>query len=194
MKRLMALMGALALVAFTITPVHAADVAVRAKPKQLFWEQYGPSTAGNGTKIDTVFFDGAVQTVDTTEAVNTADFAFALANQANGATASGLLRFGIWCSGNGISCDSVFVACDTGPTSNGPWMTGTFVGGVAGASDDDWLSIMLLTDTDDNSAASTASKLYLSPWVRFRVRVDGNTAAKMSGARALLMAPYWRTD
>jgi len=167
-------------------------VAEKFRHQQIFWEQYGPTAGtGNGTKVDTVFLDGAVQTVDTTEAVNTSEWGFWPRN-APVVAATAICRVGIWCSGDGISADSVFVAMDVGATKVGPWQTGgTFVGGVAATAGDDFLSIVLLEDVDDNSGVTTASKLFGQQWVRFRVRVDGNTAAKMSGARFLLSYPAW---
>lgn len=163
------------------------------RSKQLFWEQYGPTAGqGNGTKVDTVFFDGATQTVDTTEAVSTEDWAFTQHN-APVVAASGIARVNIVCSGDGIDADSLFVAIDVGGSKNGPWQTGgTFVGGVGGTAGNDILSMLLLGDIDDNSGVTTASKLIGQPWVRFRVRVDGNTAAKWSGARFIVSYPTWQ--
>jgi hypothetical protein len=199
MRRILALtlgvvVGVVLCAGFNQTDTASAQrgVAEKFRHKQIYWEQYGPTAGtGNGTKVDTVMFDGAVQTVDTTEAVNTSDWAFWGGN-APAVSTSGICRVGIWCSGDGIAADSVFTAIDVAPTAKGPWQTGgTFVGGVGATSGDDYLTMVLLQEVDLNDGVTTVAKLWGQQWIRFRIRVDGNTAAKMSGARFYLSYPVW---
>ena len=162
------------------------------RTKTLRWEMYGPGVAGSGTKTDTTFIDGSDTGIatyqDTTEAVNIGDMHFGWAGQ--GSTVTGCMKVSLE-SSNGISVDSIFVAVDIGASSNGPWVTGSYVGGVACASGDDYMSVFVLCD-DTNAAVTASDKLLGAQWIRLRVRADGNTAAKIPGAKPSIAYPVWQ--
>ena len=208
MKRLLA---AALLIACAVGLTSRADAGAPAVPKwqwkQLSWEQYGPSTAngscntcGIGTKTDTTFIGHVAQTtaiVDTTEAFSLANFAFNVPDGGNSATAHGAMRVYLYQTASTAlsqSFDSLYVALDTGLSTGGPWIPGSFVGGLAMTAGDPAGSIMLLVDSDDNSAVSTASKLYGAPAFRLRIRSDGNSAAIFGGAKVMIGYPTWQDD
>jgi hypothetical protein len=201
MKRLLAAALVLACAVGFISTASAEDRAIpKWKYRTLSWEGYGAvagngliGTCGIGTKRDTTFFDGLEtdSQIDTTEALSTQGFAFNAPLTPN--TASGFARLFVYQNPNisrwAVSVDSFFVAVDTAPTQCGPWISGTFVGGVATTTGEFAGSIMLLIDSDSNAGVATADKLLGAPWIRLRVRGDGNSAAKFPGARVMLGFP-----
>ena len=191
MKRLLVAL-ACAAVAYATTASAQGDWGSPWRTQSLRWEMYGPGVAGSGTKTDTTFIDGSDTGIatyqDTTEAVSLADMHYGWAGQAS--TVSGCLRVNLE-SSNGISVDSIFVAIDVGASKAGPWIIGSFVGGVACTSGDDFMSVMMLCD-DTNAAVTPSDKLLGAQWIRLRIRADGNTAAKIPGAKPSIAFPVWQ--
>jgi len=200
MKRLLAATLLIACAAGLSSIASAGEDRALAKwkYKTASWEPWGATagnglctTCGTGAKYDTTFFDGlgTTSTNDTTEAIPTNGWAWTAGVTPN--TASGYLRVFLYQNppGFAVSSDSLFVAVDTAPTAGGPWIAGTTVGGVGCTTGEVVQSIMLLIDSDSNAGVATADKLLGAPWIRLRIKGDGNTAAKFPGARIMIGYP-----
>lgn len=136
----------------------------------------------------TVSINGAIGTtgtIDTTVAIDTfADgWDWAWLQRAGGATAIGAGRLAV--TGTNTASDTIFYQVMTSP-DNVNWSTSsTFIGGLIGTSGDASLSGPFLCDTDVLGTGGTGT-IFLSRYVRFIFRADGNTGSKILNARLYL--------
>jgi hypothetical protein len=79
----------------------------------------------------------------------------------------------LWTSGllTVTSVDTMFIATDRSFSSSGPWVAGTFTNLLGSGP---WFKYDFLASADSVRGV---------PYVRFRVRIDGNSAARYPGAR-----------
>ena len=101
-------------------------------------------------------------------------------------TAHGAFRVAFTSSAN-TQTDTLFVAVESsadGTNANGCTNT-TFVG-MVGVSGEEYLSGIVTADTDQQGTVG-AGTVWMQPYIRLRVRADGNTASTFLGARASIL-------
>ena len=127
---------------------------------------------------------GTTGTIDTTVAFSTADFAWA--NGAQGATVHGAFRIAFVGSVN-TQTDTLFVAVESS-ADGATWCSNTTFIGLVGVSGEEYLSGVV---TGGNATQGTvgAGTTWMQPYLRLRVRADGNTAASFLGAKCYIIYP-----
>ena len=131
--------------------------------------------------------NGAVQQVDTLVAIDISRYDKLSPSQAVNTTAYGIGTI-VVTAATVANTDSMFLAYDVsydgGKTFPG---SSAFVGYAVANANDKVLTIPLQVDSD--AAWSAAGGLWSVPWVRFRLRSDGNTAALCTGVH--LSISHW---
>jgi len=151
--------------------------------KQIAWRTSAAIAAGYVDSM-TASINGALQTVDTTVAVSTADWDWTPPTDIP-STAFGCARIAFQ-STNNTASDSLFYVQDNSLDGVNWSSSATFIGDVVGTSGDKVLGSMLTCDGDALGSLG-AGKLYLWPYIRFRVRADGNTGALFAAAKMYLI-------
>ena len=127
---------------------------------------------------------GTTGTIDTTVAFSTADFGWQ--NGTGNGTAHGAFRVALVGSVN-TQTDTIFVAVESSADGT-TWCTnGTFVG-LVGVSGEEYLSGIVTADADLQGTVG-AGTVWMQPYLRLRVRADGNTAASFLGAKCYIIYP-----
>jgi len=177
MKRVIGLFGL-----FTVAAVLAASTPASAAVPATAVLKWRTSAANVAGYVDSLAasINGAVQTVDTTAWFSTADFDWQAISTANSATAQGAFRIAFTSSAN-TSTDSLFVAVEASSDGVTPCSNTTFIG-LVGVSGEEYLSGIVTTDSDVQSTVGAGS-IWLQPYLRLRVRADGNTGALFAGGK-----------
>lgn len=190
MKRFACLLPALLLAALTSNAfADARGVAPKLVLRQLQWQQYGADGGVTGSAADTTYLSGATQDVDTTAVFDAGAVAFPGPTNSGASTGQGILSLIVWGSSatTFVSTDSLFVGVDVSPDGKA-WTAGTIYGRIgAPATIAGAVVVPILLDGD----ASDAGQWLLAPYLRFRVRTDGNTAARMSGLKVGVAFRRW---
>lgn len=185
MKRIHSLFAVL----FTVAAVLAASTPASAaipKTVQLKWRTSAVSVAGF-VDSSTASINGAIGTtgtIDTTTFISTGDFDWAAMGGASPATINGCMR--ILFTGTADDTDTLFVAVEgsvdgVNPTSSTTFLT---INGTATVYDRNIAGP--ITCDSDALVNSAGGNVWLQPYLRFRVRADGNTAATFLNARVYL--------
>ena len=187
-KFLTALLAAALCIGVFGTAAAQDRVAPKLKTVQLRWQQYGADGGTTGfSKADTTFLSGATQVVDTTETFDTRDVCFAGPGLSSSATAVGIGRLTVTSSRSNASpnVDSIFVAVDSS-VDGLTWTSASAFSGQLAAVAGDYAAKFVITFDSDDITLANVGQIGHAPKVRFRIRVDGNTAAAMAGAKAFL--------
>lgn len=179
--------------AIALTGTAQADNTSALRTVSLGWPTWTPQ--GATALVDTTFLSGATQVSDTTGSISTADWDFFPFSRSDINSTAQAPFFKLWVSGTFISTDSMFVIKQFSMDninweSDGPTAS-------AAASNQAYGTQQTLaytptcnfaTTTDDYSGV-TQNRPF--PFMRFIVRVDGNTAARMTASRVFIS--YYRT-
>ena len=153
------------------------------RPVDVDWRTSAVSVAGF-VDSSTASINGALQTVDTTEWIPTQEFDLTgVGAGAVNTTAYGGIK--VWIYGTTFtSVDTLFIAMETSPDAVSPIGNTTFSNMVATTAGDDAVSIHIQADSDAGNL-----NLWGAPFVRFRVRADGNTGALIANAKIRIAVP-----
>ena len=173
-----------ATLAFSAAPADAQSNTVPGTPIRLNWRTSAANTAGY-IDSSTASINGAIGTtgtIDTTVAFSTAGFAWV--NGLQGATAHGAFRIAFTSSAN-TSTDTLFVAVESSPDGT-VWCTNSTFVGLVGVSGEEYLSGVVTADNDLQGTAG-AGTIWMQPYLRLRVRADGNTGALFPTAKVWIL-------
>lgn len=187
MKRFL---GACAVVLFGVTLAASAFAAtpVLWGRQQLKWRTQVASVNALGfvdsltASINQLGITAA--TVDTTVAFSTADFAWA--NGVDGITAHGAFRVAFTCPAAN-NTDTLFVAVESSPDGT-VWATNSTFVGMVGTSGDEYIS-GVVTAGNATQGTTGAATTWMQPYLRLRVRADGNTNGNFLGAKCYIIYP-----
>lgn len=188
MKRLFAAMLAL-VAAMAISSSASANPPIHWTVEQLKWRTQVSGTNAQGY-VDslTASIQGAVGTtgsIDTTVWFPTSKIAVPVDGTTN-TTAQGLFK--VWISNPSIgvftSTDTLFIAMETSPDGVTPIPNTTFSNMVVTTAGDDGVSLHFQEDSDAGNL-----NVFCAPYIRFRVRSDGNTGAIVPSAEIRIAFP-----
>lgn len=170
---------ALSLVVGLVATLYAAVAAAGPQPvyKELLARTSLAAAAGGFNDSTTATIGGDAVTIDTLQAFESKRIDWQGASGALNTTAHVIGHLFIESYGTVASFDSVFTAVDFGATATGPWVSGTLVGTPLAAANDKLITVPVTADAD------AASNHHMAPWLRFRVRCDGNSAALFTAAK-----------
>lgn len=179
MKRLFVALG-LVLCAASFASVSSAEV-VKWRTENLKWRTSAANTAGFVDSL-TASINGAVQTVDTTAAFSM-DRLMVPHDGAVNTTAYGLFK--VWISAPLFtSVDTLFIAMETSPDAVNWSTNASFSNMVVGTAGDEAVQLHFQGDTD-----AGVLNAWGAPFIRFRVRADGNTGSIAAASEIRITYP-----